>query len=160
MQLTSGLTSDQIDHFYEFGYVSGIPVFNADEVRALNARFDELCGLLRPDETPYVMDGWERHNNWLYQLVMDSRILDCIESLLGANFYQWGSNIMCKMPHEGLYIPWHQDMQDWPLSPPNLATVWLAFDDVDEENGCFYLIPGAHREGQVPHHTFRPPARG
>ena len=140
-----------IDRYDADGYLSGLPIFSAREMVEHNARFEELRAMLEPYETPYVVDGWEKHNRWLYDLAMDSRILDVVEELLGPDFYQWGSNMMCKDPHEALYVPWHQDIRDWPLSPPRVLTVWIAFDDVDEENGCMRVVPGSHRRGLLPH---------
>jgi non-heme Fe2+,alpha-ketoglutarate-dependent halogenase len=160
MQALKRLSQEQVDQYKENGFIKGIPIFNSEEVRDLSAGFDRLCTLLRPGETPYVMDGWERYNTWLYELVMDPRILDCVEDLLGPNFYQWGSNMLCKMPREGLYIPWHQDLYDWPLWPPEVLTVWIAFDDVDEENGCLKFLPGTHENGIAQHLNSRPSPRG
>jgi phytanoyl-CoA hydroxylase len=42
---------------------------------------------------------------------------------------------------------WHQDVAYWPATPePETVTVWLAFDDTDDENGCLQFVPGSHLE--------------
>jgi non-haem Fe2+, alpha-ketoglutarate-dependent halogenase len=145
--------------YRERGYVSGLRVFSEAEMRDHNAELDRLEAMLLPGETPYVIDGWEKHNLWLYRLALEPRILDLVQSVLGPDFFQWGSNMMCKAPHEALYVPWHQDLADWPLSPPRALTVWIAFDDTDEENGCMRVIPGTHRRGLLPHLDSRPAPR-
>jgi phytanoyl-CoA hydroxylase len=47
--------------------------------------------------------------------------------------------------------PPHQDNYYFNLQPPNVATIWLALDQVDDENGCLRYLPGSHRRGFRPH---------
>ncbi len=49
--------------------------------------------------------------------------------------------------------PPHQDNYYFCLQPPNVATIWLALDRIDESNGCLRDIPGSHRLGVRPHQT-------
>ena len=45
------LSEDQRSFFRERGYLTGLPVFSADEVADLNAGFEELSDLLCPGES-------------------------------------------------------------------------------------------------------------
>jgi len=47
--------------------------------------------------------------------------------------------------------PPHQDNYYFCLVPPNVATIWLALDVVNEENGCLRYVRGSHRRGVRPH---------
>ena len=47
--------------------------------------------------------------------------------------------------------PPHQDNYYFCLRPANVATLWLALDAVDEENGCLRYVVGSHRQGIRPH---------
>lgn len=47
--------------------------------------------------------------------------------------------------------PPHQDNYYFCLTPPSVVTIWMALDDVDEENGCLRYIRGSHRRGVRPH---------
>lgn len=47
--------------------------------------------------------------------------------------------------------PPHQDNYYFNLNPPNVVTIWLALDHVDDENGCLRYVPGSHRRGFRPH---------
>ncbi len=47
--------------------------------------------------------------------------------------------------------PPHQDNYYFCLRPANVATLWLALDPVDEENGCLRYAVGSHRRGIRPH---------
>ena len=52
-----------------------------------------------------------------------------------------------KPPGTNHITPPHQDNYYFCLTPPNVVTIWLALDSVDEENGCLRYLPGSH---QVP----------
>lgn len=47
--------------------------------------------------------------------------------------------------------PPHQDNYYFNLKPPNVVTIWLALDKVDDENGCLRYLPGSHQRGFRPH---------
>jgi phytanoyl-CoA hydroxylase len=47
--------------------------------------------------------------------------------------------------------PPHQDNYYFCLSPPRVVTLWLALEQVDEENGCLRYVQGSHNRGIRPH---------
>ena len=47
--------------------------------------------------------------------------------------------------------PPHQDNYYFNLKPPNTASIWMALDPVDEENGCLRYVIGSHLKGIRPH---------
>jgi phytanoyl-CoA hydroxylase len=47
--------------------------------------------------------------------------------------------------------PPHQDNYYFNLKPPNVVTIWLALDHVDDENGCLRYVAGSHQRGFRPH---------
>lgn len=47
--------------------------------------------------------------------------------------------------------PPHQDNYYFNLKPPNVVTIWLALDSVDDDNGCLRYVAGSHRLGVRPH---------
>ena len=50
------------------------------------------------------------------------------------------TRILCKLPGESLEIPWHQDGAYWPLWPMKAVSVWVALDDVTEDNGAMDMF--------------------
>jgi len=56
-----------------------------------------------------------------------------------------------KPPGTVHFTPPHQDNYYFNLKPPNVVTIWLALDPVDEENGCLRYVAGSHRRGIRPH---------
>jgi phytanoyl-CoA hydroxylase len=56
-----------------------------------------------------------------------------------------------KPAYEGSVTPWHQDNGFQHYAPPESLMLWLALDDVDEENGCVVFARGSHTLGTVAH---------
>lgn len=149
--MSKALTESQIKHFRERGFLTGLPVFDATEMARINAELPELLNLLNVGESTKEIREWHETSLYLFELCMEPRILDYVESLLGPNFYLWASNFFIKEPHTHETVGWHQDAYYWPLKPIESLTVWLAFDDVDEANGAMTVIPGSHRQNIVNH---------
>jgi len=51
----------------------------------------------------------------------------------------------------GGVTPPHQDGFYFMLEPNEAITLWLALDDVDEENGCIRYVRGSQHDGMRPH---------
>ncbi|WP_127579841.1 phytanoyl-CoA dioxygenase family protein [Paenibacillus koleovorans] len=148
------LSQDQVDFYKREGYLIGLPkVFDEEQMKSLNEGLQSLVGQLDADEKLLDIREWHLSSRWLYDLCTTPLILDYVESLLGPNFYLWGSQFFAKEPRSKSRVGWHQDSYYWPLSPHHSVTVWLAFTDVDVANGAMYVIPGSHRAGLIKHIT-------
>lgn len=73
------------------------------------------------------------------------------EALLGESAWVHGAEWFNKPPHTNHATPPHQDNYYFCLNPPQVLTMWLALDNVDEENGCLRYLKGSHRRGLRPH---------
>lgn len=73
------------------------------------------------------------------------------EHLLGEAATAQGVEWFNKPPGTEHPTPPHQDNFYFCFTPPKVLTMWLALDDVDEENGCLRYIPGSHQRGIRPH---------
>jgi chlorinating enzyme len=146
------LTEMQQKSYHENGYMIGLPpVFSPAEVNDLNAGLDELMKLLRPGEDAKEIREWHESSRFLYDICTNPTILDYVEDILGPDFYLWGSNFFIKPPRSSTTVGWHQDTYYWPLEPKISATVWIAFEDVDEANAAMQVIPGSHKAGLIKH---------
>ena len=146
------LTDLQQKFFRENGYLIGLPpVFSPAEVNGLNAGLEELVKLLRPGEDAKEIREWHETSRFLYDVCTNPVILDFVEDILGPDFYLWGSNFFIKPPRSSSTVGWHQDTYYWPLEPKISATVWIAFEDVDEQNAAMQVIPGSHVAGLLKH---------
>ncbi len=147
------LSRREVDEYYDRGYIKGYRVFDEAGVKSTRQGFEELIKLLKPGETPNIINGWERFNPYIFGLCSNPVMLDYVEDLLGPNFVLWGTHFFCKYPGDGTQVGWHQDARYWPLSPHKTATAWLAVDDSDQDNGAMRVIPGTHRTGIVGHES-------
>lgn len=144
------LTPEQVKQFNARGYISRLPVFGAAEVLAHRSYFDRLL-------TRQMEDGgdanslrrMQRFSQPIWDIIVNPKILDYVEDLLGPNIVAWGQQYFVKLPGDGKVVSWHQDASYWPFTPARTVTLWLAVDDADLENGCMQVIPGTHTLGHI-----------
>jgi ectoine hydroxylase-related dioxygenase (phytanoyl-CoA dioxygenase family) len=70
------------------------------------------------------------------------------------NMAIWFTQFVTKMPDAAsgkTEFPWHQDNGYVSIEPATNVTIWVALDDVDERNGCVWVIPASHRKGLLDH---------
>ncbi len=88
------------------------------------------------------------------KIIAQGRHLDQLEQLLGPDLVFVYTQFVTKFPDEGrskTVFPWHQDNGYAEVGTADNITVWVALDDVDENNGCVYVMPGSHQHGLLPH---------
>lgn len=85
------------------------------------------------------------------QCVEQPRWRDLATQLLGESAVFKGCEWFNKPAGTNHPTPPHQDNYYFNLAPPHVLTMWLALEDVDEENGCLRYIPGSHLRGRRPH---------
>ena len=144
------LTQEQICQYNKRGFIFPLDVFSEREAAEHRNYFDNL---MQEAEAKgwhsYSINGWHKSCRGIYDLVIEDRILDYVQDLLGKNLICWGTHYFCKMSGDIKRVSWHQDASYWPLTPSKTVTVWLAIDDADEENGAMQVIPGSHIHGQI-----------
>jgi ectoine hydroxylase-related dioxygenase (phytanoyl-CoA dioxygenase family) len=95
-------------------------------------------------------------NGWWADGVMErfatSKALGRIAAaLLGVeDIYLWHDQVLYKPGGSGKAgnVGWHQDKGYWASSNTlDMVTAWVAFDDVNEENGCMRFVPGSNHWG-------------
>ena len=145
------LTSAQIEHYNEKGYIAPISVFGSTEIAAIRSYFDELLPkALNAGWNSYEIVNWHKHCCGVWDIVTQPKILDYVQDLIGDTVILRHSHFFTKLPGDGKRVSWHQDASYWPLSPSKVVSVWLAIDDVDESNAAMQIIPGSHLNAQVP----------
>lgn len=142
------LSQAQLDFYNREGYLTPFTIFTPAEALANR---DYLNGLLEQagDGGAYAINCYQARLKGVWDLCNDPRILDLVEDVIGPNIVCWASHYFCKMPHDKKEIPWHQDAIYWHLNPTRTVTVWLAIDDVDEDNSAMRFIPGSHNKGRL-----------
>jgi hypothetical protein len=76
-------------------------------------------------------------------------MVDFAEELIGPNLKGATSQLTFKMIGNTKPFGWHQDNGYGELDPYNALTTLTALDDADRSNGCLWLIPGSHKQGQI-----------
>ena len=125
-----------------------------DDVHAEAPFTRRLALLYRDDESR--MRSWNTFlfSPELYDLVRHGAILDALEPLLGPEIsFNGDYHLRPKLP-DSTYtaFPLHQDSQYYGPETGHILviTIWIPLIDVDQENGCLWVIPGSHRWGLLP----------
>jgi ectoine hydroxylase-related dioxygenase (phytanoyl-CoA dioxygenase family) len=151
------------------GYWIAPRVFDADDVaRFLSAAARVVDGSYATGRAPALSMPFEPaphdlrkiDNAWwadddLAALTHDTRLADIAATLMGVDGVRlWQDQLLWKPPGgpATTTVGWHQDWASWDTvaSEANFVTAWVAFDDVDDENGAVQMIPGSHTWGLLP----------
>ncbi|MDA0284644.1 MAG: phytanoyl-CoA dioxygenase family protein [Planctomycetota bacterium] len=148
------LTPSQIEQYNRDGYLRNLLVFPARAANEIRLYFDGLLNrTIAAGGDSYSISSAHLMYGPVYDLLREPRIVAFVKDILGKDVIGWGSHFFCKMPFDGKSVAWHQDASYWPLTPSKAATVWLAIDDADIENGCMRFVAGSQHVG---HLTYRP----
>jgi len=91
------------------------------------------------------------YDDYFHQLMFGSKFEMLASNLLGGKVRGVNLQYFNKPAGIGLPTPPHQDGFYFMLEPNAAVTMWLALDDVDEENGCVRYVKGSHKNGLQPH---------
>ena len=147
--MPKALTQDQIDHFHDQGYLSPVPVLDADEVAYFR-------GCLETFEAKYPDDRLKLKSKshilcpWVAEIARHKRVLDVYEDLIGPNILCYSMAFRIKEPDGKTHAGWHQDGAYNPIRPI-LVIGALALADCTVDHGCLRVIPGSHKTGTLDH---------
>jgi len=101
------------------------------------------------------MVTWNHPGESVYGLAARSRrVVDSMEDILGGEVYHYHSKLTAKEPFEGGAWEWHQDYGYWYNNGcvyPLMASVMVALDTCNRENGCLQVVKGSHLIGRIDH---------
>lgn len=146
---TEQLSREEIDQFHERGFLGPYAVCTPNEMAVIRQYIEK--NVLTTDGPNRAAREHSRHLDCrvIYDLCSAPAITNRIAHLLGPDIVLWSSNFWIKNPG-GKEIPWHQDINYWPLDPPLNISAWIAIDGVTVENSCVRVIPGSHKK-MIPH---------
>ena len=104
-------------------------------------RPETLKQLQRMGDFDPFFDEYSRHPRW-HALA---------SALIGEPAITTPPEWFNKPPNTEHPTPPHQDNYYFKLTPPNVVSIWVAIDPIDEENGCLRYCPGSHLKGVRPH---------
>jgi len=74
-----------------------------------------------------------------------------LHDLIGGSVRLYWDQSVYKKTGRKQEFPWHQDNGYTFIEPQQYLTLWIPLADVDEENGCPWIVPGLHRGGTIEH---------
>ena len=147
----SGLSTSQLDHYNNKGYISPINALSPSEAKEIRDEIEKI-----EKDWPNALEGINRNYVHLIspifnKVCLNKNILDAVESIIGKNILICGTTLFIKNPNEQGFVSFHQDAKYIGLEPHNWVTVWLAVTDTNEKNGCMRMLPGSHKENLKTH---------
>jgi ectoine hydroxylase-related dioxygenase (phytanoyl-CoA dioxygenase family) len=153
-------TAAERDLWLKQGYLVGDKFLDDDELDEIGAVFlatidqlqkeNRLENVKSDDASDAVAQVFQirtahRVHPLFDRLIRDPRLLDAIESLIGPNIRLVHFQGLYKPPRTGGNVHWHQDDYYFGVNKKDaVASCWLALDDATVENGCMWVVPGAH----------------
>ena len=92
-----------------------------------------------------------QHDAFFKEMIEESEFREVADILLGRRSEPQNMQYFNKPPAVGQPTPPHQDGYYWMITPQEGCTMWLALEEVDEENGCVRYARGSHLRGMRPH---------
>ncbi len=161
------LSDEQVAHFQEFGYVSGVRVLSDEQVETLRSELAELVNPTHPGNKLFyeynsnesadpsrvlfhALGAW-RITPGFHDLLWNPAFTVPASQLLDGAVRFWHDQLFCKPAQHGGVVAWHQDYSYWTRTKPMAhLTCWIGLDDASRDNGCMQYIPGSHRWELLP----------
>ncbi|MBN9381846.1 MAG: phytanoyl-CoA dioxygenase family protein [Chitinophagaceae bacterium] len=156
------LSKEQLDHFYEYGYLSNIKLLEEWHVEMLNRELAEIADPAHPAHELFyefhtnesadvntvlfhALGAW-RVSKSFHDIIWNPAFAMAASQLLGNKAVRfWHDQLFCKPAHHGGVVAWHQDYSYWTRTVPmQHLTCWVGLDDATTENGCLYYVPRSH----------------
>lgn len=166
---TFELTPEELDSFNRDGFIGPITLYEPEEMHQIwknirRASLDRSHAAYPTEALSGATNiaNYDRHLDIdeLAEHVCNPRVVDRVASILGPDILCWRTEFFPKYPgDEG--TDWHQadtfanasgkPQILWPGETESqfgkgTITVWTAFTESTEENGCLQIIPGTHNK--------------
>lgn len=169
------LTQDEIDAYWNDGYLFVADAFTPDQLATLRADFAAWVDESRAHTEPYgeTADGRARFDlqpghsadhpalrrvaspidvsEAFLAAMRDNRALDAVADLIGPNIEFNNSKINAKHPGTATEVKYHQDFMFQPHTNEDLIAVLFFLDEVTADNGPLTVVPGTHRGPMFDH---------
>ena len=99
-----------------------------------------------------LLPNIHHHSELVRRYYFDGPLVDVATQLIGPNIKAATSQLTFKLRGNTQPFGWHQDNGYGQLDPYNSISCLTTLDDTDRDNGCLWVIPGSHHQGQVAYH--------
>ncbi|ANE48352.1 phytanoyl-CoA dioxygenase [Paenibacillus swuensis] len=165
------ITEKDVEFYKENGYLLVRGVFNPQEVEEMREAVDAIIqraaqtkldsndawqGDFLPKEElkKLVLKGFHDvhyHDAAFTRAIVHPNMKAVLTRIIGPNVQLHHSKMLVKPPENGAAFPMHQDYPYFPHENHSMLAASVHLDRADEENGCLRVIPGSHRQGELPH---------
>ena len=158
------LTASEQSFYGENGYVVVPDLFPLVELKEVDAELDRLIEEAGKEGTTGIgTSAGYRNDGWLMQLglrsdltrrfAQDERVLDLIQDIVKPGIAIYSAKLTAKMPQSTDICHWHQDNAYYNAHSTSQTrmSAWIPLVDVDEANGCLWVVPGSHKGGVKEH---------
>ena len=153
------LTSEQLAHLDEEGYIFLPGRFSPEEARVLKAAAKEVYALDR-EEVWRESSGIARtafaahtYNEAFRRLGRHPRLIEPVQQILDGSVYMHQYKVNAKAAFDGEVWQWHQDYGTWKrdddMPEPRAMNIAVFLDEVTAANGPLLFIPGSHKLGVI-----------
>ena len=150
------LTEEQIAEFRSQGYLVIGRTLNDEGLQKIH---EEVMAVWWQEKDEFKPGGTWLQNALLSDIhhraplvrdyYFEGPLVDIAEQLIGPNVKAATCQLTFKMRGNTQTFGWHQDNGYGELDPYTAVSTLTALDDMDEENGCLWVIPGSNRWGQM-----------
>ena len=144
--------STESESFRHNGYCILENGLTSDELGALRAAADELLAeppvdgggrfhdIGRGDDRRFLR---QRHADYpaIAEFLFSDRMKETATALLDASPFLFNEQFVVKGSQTGATFAWHQDGAYVGFDHAPYLTVWIALDEVTDDNGCLYILP-------------------
>ncbi len=159
------LSDEQVSHFHEYGYVSGIKLLDERQIETLRKELSEITDPKHPKHDLFYefhSNESEDSNSILFHSLGHWRITPGFHDVLWNPAFImaahqllenkpvrfWHDQLFSKPAKHGGVVAWHQDYSYWTRTVAmQHLTCWTGLDDATVENGCLHYIPKSHLWG-------------
>ncbi|MGG1551581.1 phytanoyl-CoA dioxygenase family protein [Paenibacillus ferrarius] len=136
-----------LEQYQKEGYSGPMQGLTLQEADMYYQRFFDVLeqSKYEPGPTKMNLSAWHQRHHWAYQLATHPSIVGAMKQILGDDLVLWAMHFWYKEPNNNKFIPWHQDINYWPMEPAINATAWVSLGWSIRENGCLRVIPGTHK---------------
>ncbi len=161
-----GLSKEQIQFYRENGYLQIHNLISPEEAEQIKQTM--LKAIQKYDEIKARQGENFKFAKTLYGKVLDQRVNlwqadpeikkvslnnyfgEIARQLVGTSkIHLFHDQALLKPSGDMNETPWHQDRPYWPMNGEGALSIWIALDDVDENNGCMCFIPRSRNFGAV-----------
>ena len=151
------LDRDQVDRYWQDGFLYPIPILDPEEVRAERAAFEAMEAEWLDNGLPLPLNTYKRINAHCvipqaHRIAADPRVLDVVEGILGPDILIWSVEYFVKEPGTQAIVSMHQDLTYWGFGAvDHLLTAWIALSPATPASGCMEFVAASHKNPILPH---------